>query len=164
VVVTAQFDSDIVKYLYTPALAFAGSLIVLLGGWLTAQYSMQAATKAWGRDRDRATEAWERARNDATEAWERAQGAAIQAWSRARSDAAASLAVQAMKELATVLAQRAHNVCWIAWRAKFDPETLTKDEIRPMTKACTRFCHVSSARRRRSPPSTADRSMCWMLR
>jgi hypothetical protein len=55
--------------------------------------------------------------------------AALDSWRRSRKDVAASLSVQAIKDLATELARASHHACWITWKASCDPDRLSAEEI-----------------------------------
>jgi hypothetical protein len=55
--------------------------------------------------------------------------AALDSWRRSRKDVAATLSVQAIKELATELARAAHHACWITWKARCDPDHLSGQVI-----------------------------------
>jgi hypothetical protein len=55
--------------------------------------------------------------------------AALDSWRRSRKDSADTLAVQAIKDLATELARAAHYACWITWKAKYDPSRLQDADI-----------------------------------
>lgn len=47
--------------------------------------------------------------------------AALKSWQRSRQDSAAKLAVELIRELTTELARASHFICWLTWKAKYDP-------------------------------------------
>ena len=55
--------------------------------------------------------------------------AALRSWERSRQDLAAKQAVDLIRELGTELARAHHSMCWVTWKAKFDPDGLTMADI-----------------------------------